>query len=189
MKKRLRVWLWATTTVAGVLVIGVVDWLTGYELSFTAFYFAPVSVGAWFLGFGPSVALSVLSALVWFGADIFAGHVYSSPFYAVWNATMRFVSFLAIGWSVSKIRELLDAERRTAETLRRSLSEVKVLETFLPICTQCKKIRNKRGVWQRLEVYFGEHSNTQFSHGFCPECAKKAMAEAGLIDGKTEQDP
>lgn len=189
MKKRLRVWLWATTTVAGVLVIGVADWLTGYELSFTVFYFAPVSVGAWFLGFGPSVALSVLSALVWFGADIFAGHVYSSPFYAVWNATMRLVSLLAIGWSVSKIRQLLDAERRTAEALRRSLSEAKVLEAFLPICTQCKKIRNQRGVWQRLEVYFGEHSNTQFSHGYCPECAKKTMAEAGLIDGKTEQDP
>jgi hypothetical protein len=126
---------------------------------------------------------------VWFGADILAGHVYSSPLYAVWNTTMRLASFLAIGWSVSKIRELLNAERRTAEALRRSLSEVKVLEAFLPICAQCKKIRNQQGVWQHLEVYFGEHSNTQFSHGYCPECAKKALTEAGLTDEKTEQDP
>jgi bacterioferritin-associated ferredoxin len=90
---------------------------------------------------------------------------------------------------VSKIRELLNTERQTTETLRRSLSEVKVLEAFIPICAQCKKIRNQQGVWQQLEVYLREHSNTQFSHGYCPECAKKVMAEAGWTDGKTEQDP
>jgi hypothetical protein len=163
MQKQLMVWLWAATAVAGVLVLGLVDWLTGYELNFFVFYFVPVSVGAWFLGFGSSVALSVLSALVWFGADFLSGYVYSSDIYAVWNTTMRLASFLAIGWSVSKIRELLDAERKTTETLRRSLSEVKVLEAILPICAQCKKIRNQQGMWQQLEVYLREHSNTQFS--------------------------
>ena len=68
----------------------------------------------------------------------------------------------------------------------RSLSEVKVLETFLPICAQCKKIRDQQGLWQHLEVYIGQHANTQFSHGYCPECARKAMSEAGLSDEKTE---
>jgi hypothetical protein len=84
------------------------------------------------------------------------------------------------------MRYALDREHNTAETLRRALSEIKVLETFLPICAQCKKIRNQQGAWQQLEVYIGQHSNTQFSHGYCPECEKKAMEEAGLIDKKTE---
>ena len=69
-----------------------------------------------------------------------------------------------------------------AERLRRTLSEVKVLEAFLPICAQCKKIRDQQGVWHPLEVYLGHHANTQFSHSYCPECARKIMAEAGLID-------
>jgi K+-sensing histidine kinase KdpD len=180
MKRRLPAWLWASIVVAGVLVLGLVDWLTGYELNFFVFYFLPVSVAAWFLGFGSSVIMAVLSALVWFGADVLSEHVYSSHVYAVWSITIRLVSFLAIGWSVSRMRQALARERNTAESLRRALSEIKVLEAFLPICAQCKKIRNEQGVWEPLEVYIGQHSKTQFSHGYCPECAKKALEEAGL---------
>jgi hypothetical protein len=187
MNKRLPAWLWATIASVGVLVLGVVDWLTGYELNFFLFYFLPVAVGAWFLGLGASVTLSVFSAMVWFGADALSGHVYSSHIYAVWNTTIRLVSFLAIGWSVSRMRQAFDREHDTAENLRRALSEIQILEAFLPICAQCKKIRNQQGVWQNLEVYIGQHSNTQFSHGYCPECAKKAIEEAGLIDKKTKQ--
>ena len=64
--------------------------------------------------------------------------------------------------------------------LRRALSELAVLETFVPICAQCKRIRDEQGVWQRLETYFGQHAKTQFSHSYCPECARKAIQEAGL---------
>ena len=175
-------WAWATIAVLGVLVLGLVDWQTGYELNFFVFYFLPITVAAWFLGLGTAVALAVLSALVWSGADTLSGHEYSSYFYAVWNTTIRLVSFLAIGWTVSRMRNALDHERESAEALRRALSEVKVLETFLPICAQCKKIRNQQGDWQQLELYIGQHSNTQFSHGYCPDCARKAMEDAGLTD-------
>jgi hypothetical protein len=185
MNKRSPAWLWITT-VSSVLALSVVDWLTGYELNFFVFYFLPVSVGAWFLGLGAAVTLAALSALTWFGADFLSGHVYSSPAYAVWNTTIRLVSFLAIAWSWSRVRQALDRESSAAESLRRALSEIKVLEAFLPICAQCKKIRDQQGEWQRLEVYIGKHSNTQFSHGYCPECEKKALHDAGLTDKETE---
>ena len=184
MNKQLPAWLWTILTVAAVFSLGLVDWLTGYELNFFVFYFVPVSVGAWFLGFAPSVILAFLSALVWFGADVFSGHTYYSNIHVVWNTTIRLASFLAIGWSVSRMREALDHERHTAESLRRALSEIKVLESFLPICTECKKIRNQQGVWEQLEAYIGQHSNTKFSHSYCPECAKKAIEEAGMIAKK-----
>lgn len=145
MNKKLPGWLWAI--IAGVisLVLGLVDWFTGYELNFFLFYFFPVSVGAWFIGLGASVSLSVFSALVWFGADVLSGHTYASPAYAVWNTTVRLVSFLAIGWSVSRMRHALDRERNVKESLSRALSEIKVLEAFLPICAECKKIRDQQG--------------------------------------------
>ena len=182
MNNRFPEWLRATMIFVSVLLLGVVDWMTGYELNFFLFYFFPVSMGAWFFGLGASVTLSVLSALVWFGADTLSGHVQTSHLYAVWNTTIRLASFLAIGWSISRMRHALDREHHTSEVLRRALSEIKVLEAFLPICAQCKKIRDQQGEWQRLESYIGQHSNTQFSHGYCPECARKAMQEAGLID-------
>jgi len=183
MKKELSAVAWGAIAVTLVVALGVVDWLTGYELNFFLFYFLPVSVGAWFLGFVGAVSLGVLSAGVWFGADVLTGHVYTSNIYFVWNTMVRLVAFLTIGWCVSTIKQLLDTERKTAESLRRSLSQIKVLETFLPICTQCKKIRDQQGAWQQLETYIGQHSDTQFSHSYCPECARKIMAEAGLIDG------
>ena len=175
-------WVWGVLCVACVLVLGLIDWLTGYELNFFVFYFLPVSAAAWYFGMSGSVAIGVLSALVWFGADFLSGHSYSSSFYAVWNTMIRLISFLAIGVSLARLRLAFERERETAEALRKSLSEIRVLETFLPICAQCKKIRNQQGDWQQLEAYIGQHTDTQFSHGYCPECFKKALAEAGLAE-------
>jgi hypothetical protein len=182
MSTKLTALTWGALAVVIVFAFGLVDWLTGYELSFFVFYFMPVSMAAWYLGYLGAISLSILSAGVWFGADVLTGHTYSSDVYAVWNTLVRLVSFLAMGWSVSRIKLLLDHEREVTESLRRSLSQIKVLETFLPICAQCKKIRNQQGVWQQLEAYIGQHSNTRFSHGYCPECSRKILAEAGLTD-------
>ena len=51
------------------------------------------------------------------------------------------------------------------------------LGTFLPICASCKKIREENGVWKDIEQYISENSKTEFSHGLCPECAKKLYPE------------
>ncbi len=180
MKNNQSIWLWGSVATIGVIFIGFLDYITGYELNFFVFYFAPISLAAWFVGLRASLSLSLLSAIVWFGADVLSGNPHSSYFYAVWNTLIRLVSFILIGGLTSRIRQLVDYERQLVEDLRKSIAEVKVLEAFLPICSQCKKIRNQEGCWQQLEVYFSEHSDTQFTHGYCPECAKKAMEEAGF---------
>ncbi len=173
-------WVLATAVFGSVFLLGWLDWLTGHELNFFVFYFLPVSLGAWFLGLGPAIALAVLSAVVWFTANDLVGPTSSTPFFAVWNTSIRLVSFLTIGYAVSRMQAALAEEHATSEMLRKALSEIKVLESFLPICAQCKKIRDTQGAWQPLETYISQHSNTHFSHGFCPECAKRAIAQAGL---------
>jgi hypothetical protein len=65
-------------------------------------------------------------------------------------------------------------EREKEELIRelqRVLSEVKTLRGFLPICANCKKIRDDEGYWQQIEQYVEEHSEAVFSHGLCPDCA------------------
>lgn len=182
---------WAVwpAVLAITLVLGWIDWLTGHELNFFVFYFLPVSLAGWHLGLNASVFMAVTCALVWFGADVKSGHTYSSHFYGVWNTTIRLCSFLAIGWSVQKIHSLLVAERNKSEALGRSLSEIRILQGLLPICAQCKKIRDAEGTWQHLEVYIGEHSNARFSHGYCPECARKVLEEAGITGRTSEPEP
>ncbi|HOX24319.1 MAG TPA: hypothetical protein PLL30_01020 [Candidatus Krumholzibacteria bacterium] len=182
MKTNPSKWLLGLVAVFSVVIIGYVDLITGYELNFFVFYFLPVSLAAWFIGLSASVWLGILSAIVWYGADARSGHLHSIHFYAVWNTMVRLASFIAIGGSLARIRQLLDHERVLVEDLRRSLSEVKVLESVLPICCRCKKIRDQDGSWQQLESYIIKHSDSQFSHGYCPECAKEAMAAVGFTD-------
>lgn len=58
-----------------------------------------------------------------------------------------------------------------------ALAQAKTLRSLLPICASCKKIRDDHGYWQKLEVYFQEHQHIDFSHGLCPDCAKRLYPE------------
>ena len=61
--------------------------------------------------------------------------------------------------------------------------EIRILEGLIPICANCKKIRNEEDRWQHLETYIAEHSHSEFSHGICPECAQELYPE--FYKGKT----
>jgi PAS domain S-box-containing protein len=63
-------------------------------------------------------------------------------------------------------------------------AEIKQLRGFLPICSYCKKIRNDRNYWEQIESYISNHSNALFSHGICPECKDKVMAEYETVKAK-----
>ncbi len=52
---------------------------------------------------------------------------------------------------------------------------IRTLEGIIPICMGCKKIRDVGGIWQRLELYIMQHSEANFSHGYCPECEIEAL--------------
>lgn len=57
--------------------------------------------------------------------------------------------------------------------LEHSAKEISKLRGILPICANCKKIRDDKGYWTQVETYIGEHAGTEFTHGICPECAEK----------------
>ena len=59
---------------------------------------------------------------------------------------------------------------------RKLIRRIKILEGFLPICANCKKIRT-RDQWQQIESYISAHSLVQFSHSLCPECQEKLYPE------------
>jgi ABC-type phosphate/phosphonate transport system substrate-binding protein len=57
--------------------------------------------------------------------------------------------------------------------LQKALAEIKTLHGILPICASCRKIRDEVGAWHQLETYISRHTDAQFSHGICKECAQK----------------
>ena len=69
----------------------------------------------------------------------------------------------------------------TPGKLSKALTEVNVLEAgLLPVWISCKKIRNDQGNREQMDRYIQERSSAKFSHGYCPECAKKEAQEGGL---------
>ena len=71
-------------------------------------------------------------------------------------------------------RKALETERENLiNQLQTSLEKVKLLKGLLPICASCKKIRDDKGYWNKLEAYISEHSEAKFSHFLCPDCAQK----------------
>lgn len=71
-------------------------------------------------------------------------------------------------------RKRAEEEReRLIRELREALAQVKTLSGLLPICASCKSIRDDQGYWQQIEAYIRDHSEAEFSHSVCPECARK----------------
>lgn len=81
---------------------------------------------------------------------------------------------------LTEFRELIEAHIALVEKneeLNKALAEVRVLRGMLPICCICKNIRDDQGYWRKIETYIQQHSDTEFSHSICPDCAKKHYPE------------
>jgi signal transduction histidine kinase len=112
----------AALIVAGLFVlalIGVVDYLTGFELLFSVFYLLEVGLAAWFVGWGFGLIMSVLSVIVWIGGDVAAGAHYSNLVVPVWNAVILMVFYFIVVWLLTRLRSLhRDLEARVTERTR-----------------------------------------------------------------------
>ena len=84
----------------------------------------------------------------------------------------------ALSIAVARHADLMELRRLNAE-LQAALAKVKLLSGLLPICSGCKKIRDTQGYWQQVESYIREHSEAEFSHGLCPDCARRLYPEVG----------
>ena len=66
--------------------------------------------------------------------------------------------------------------RATEDALRAALQEVKTLKGYLRVCADCRRVLGQEGRWEQLEAYVRRHSEAEFSHGICPDCAAKWAA-------------
>jgi hypothetical protein len=73
-------------------------------------------------------------------------------------------------------------ERKAHRRYQNGVLKTKTLSRYIPICVRCKKIRDDKGDWQHVETYVSRHSDTQFSHGLCPVCAKELYPDMQLED-------
>jgi len=85
-------------------------------------------------------------------------------------------------------RKGLELEKeKLIKELEEALSKVKTLSGLIPICANCKKIRDDEGYWNQVEVYIQNHSEAEFTHSYCPDCLKKLYPELVDKDGNLKE--
>ena len=73
--------------------------------------------------------------------------------------------------------------------LQEALAHVNQLKGIIPICAQCKKIRDDQNYWQRVEKYIAKNVDAKFTHGLCPDCAEAVRVEADEMAAAGDQPP
>lgn len=91
----------------GVVLVGAVDYLTGYEISMSVLYLGPVAMAAWYAERWTGIAIAVFSCASWYFADLAAGNQYSHSAIPVWNALVRFGYFLITALLLTTLRRSL----------------------------------------------------------------------------------
>jgi signal transduction histidine kinase len=120
-----------------IALIGLVDYLTGYEISFSVFYLLGVALAVWYVGNQFGILVSGLSVAVWVVGDLASGARFSSPLILIWNALVLLTFYLVIVWLLARLRSLyhnLEAQVRqrtaalTDEMVERERLERELLE-------------------------------------------------------------
>jgi diguanylate cyclase (GGDEF)-like protein len=97
-----------------VLLVGIIDYITGVEISFSVFYLFPISLVAWVSNRRGAAFVSVLATLTWLAADLAGSQRYFHPLIPYWNATVRLAFFLVVSILISTLKKNLTFEERMA---------------------------------------------------------------------------
>lgn len=101
---------------AGIVVIGLLDYITGTEIRVTPLYFAPVAMLAWYYGRVGALVAAALSTAAWGASNALAGLEYSSPGVWVINSVTQTVSFVIVGLLLAALRMAVQREREVSLT-------------------------------------------------------------------------
>jgi len=135
-------------------------------------YIAVILLSLW----SPQKKITVIVSVICSVLTI-AGFFFSPPGGEMWKVlSNRALALFAI-WVTAALtlqRKIIEEKReKTISDREKALEDIKILRGLLPICASCKKIRDDQGYWNQIEVYVHKHSEADFSHGICPECARK----------------
>ena len=153
-----------------LLLVAIVDHMTGARIHFFLFYFIPIAYLAWHLGRRAALGMAAASAVSWWVIDILWIQTGDTRAVDAWNVLIRFAAFVVVAISISRTRSEVDRQKKINAELTDALSTIRQLTGILPMCVYCRRIRDEGQQWKPFEQYIAEHTEAQVSHGMCPQC-------------------
>jgi hypothetical protein len=175
--------------VASMVAGGLADYVTPDDLVATVFYLLPVALAAWCLSRSAGLAFALAGSVTYLLCQTLQARSIL-PAVLLLNTVLQSAVSVAGALLLSGLRTHLEGEERARHVAEEALGHVRQLSQFLPMCSSCKKIRDEPvGTWEPFEVYLLKHSDTQVSHGMCPDCIARLYPEhlARLMEKKALQ--
>lgn len=97
--------------------------------------------------------------------------------YPIFDSEGNVIQMIESSLDITDRKRAEEEREELIQELENALAKVKTLSGLLPICAACKRIRDDKGYWNQIEAYIRDHSEAEFSHSICPECAKKLYPE------------
>lgn len=180
-------------SLANLLVLSYIVYLTGYEFLFFVFLFIPVALCGWYLGRLSVFCMAVLSGVSWCIVDILSSHQYPSELVRYANSFICFLAFTIIGLLLQGLRQSLSEQVRVRQELekaleetKRSAEEVRRLHSQMQVvCAWTKRI-NVEGRWVALDEFLTDQLNAKVTYGVSPEAMEEVLdsvekAEAAVV--------
>ncbi len=175
MTKRMKLIIAALLSLALTTLI---DYITGYELEFSAAYLVPVALCGWSLGKTPVWYMSIASGAITWWMDFIEGRPYSHMMFQYWNSFTCFLISLVTGLSLYRVRNSLEERNRANSHLQSALSdleastaEIRKLQSGLQvICAWTKQVK-VGDKWMNPEEFLTNHLHLHLTHGISPEAS------------------
>lgn len=181
-KLKMQLWVRAFLTLLGVMWLDVVLFATG-AFAGEPYYLSVMEGTLASRFFIALIAMPFLYGYLHWQSNIKGILIENRPVLSILKETAEIKAELSLAQQEIERRKEVEKERdRVIRELQRALSEVKTLQGFIPICANCKKIRDDEGYWNQVEAYIQKHSDAVFSHGICPDCAKILYPGFNLYD-------
>ena len=161
--------------ILSLIVLGWLDYVTGYELGFFVFYSVPVGLAAWYVGRRSAIALALQATAAWFLADYFGGVKYSIRFFYYWNGAVHFAAFVINAVTIAKIKDDLDQRHHLAKELEIARSKLQTLAAVLAFCPVCGSSHNGSERKGQTEARAVIANCPELADAFCNDCRAKSL--------------
>jgi K+-sensing histidine kinase KdpD len=183
-------------SLANLLAISYIHYLTGYEFLFFVFYFLPVSLSGWYLGRLSVFCFAVLTGMSWCFVDILSNHQYPHEMIRYANSVICFLAFAIIGILVQGLRQALNEQKQISQQLQKAhdelqrwSQELQTLQSHMQVvCAWTKRI-NVEGKWVPLDEFFRDKLKAQISFGVSPEAMQQILQDATAAQGQFIESP
>jgi len=119
-----------------VLLLGLIDYITGIEFSFSIFYFLPIIIASWYIGTKTGIFFSFVCVTTWFSADFFGEHIYSSGYFLAWNTMMRLFIFLIISITICNLKKNSEMVMKNKLLIQKSLTIINTSQRMTGIIVE-----------------------------------------------------